>query len=80
MEGRLVEPGGSPPPHLGLAFIIQKTWGRAVLNEEKKKELWKDLDVPANCKVLKTPKLNTKIYIRVSEMTSLRTGVSRPFR
>ena len=55
------------PIDQGLAFIIQKTWGRAVLNEEKKKELWKELDVPANCKVLKTPKLNTKIYIRVSE-------------
>ena len=46
---------------------MKQTWGEALLSADRKKELWKGVDVPSNCKPLVAPKLNTKVYIRVNE-------------
>jgi hypothetical protein len=50
-----------------LAEVCKKVWGQSVLTTEKKKQLFKGLDIPQNCLVLKAPRLNTKVYIRVNE-------------
>ena len=54
-----------------LATTIQKTWGKCILSTEKKNDLWKGIDIPSNCKVMKVkvPRLNEKIYIRLNENT-----------
>ena len=50
-----------------LADVCKKVWGQSVLTAEKKKQLFKGLEVPQNCQVLKAPRLNTKMYIRLNE-------------
>ena len=50
-----------------LAKVCAKAWGQARLDKEKKKELVKDVRVPSNCLIMKTPKLNTEIYVRLGE-------------
>ena len=48
-----------------LASVLEQTWGKCLLSAEKRKELWKGIDIPSNCKILKAPDLNTKIQIRI---------------
>ena len=55
------------PVNTLVAEVCKRTWGKSILSKEKKEELLKGLEVPANCKVLRAPKLNTAIFIRVRE-------------
>ena len=50
-----------------LANVIQQTWGKSLLSADRKKELWKGINIPSNCKTLQAPRLNTKVFIRVNE-------------
>ena len=50
-----------------LANVIQKTWGRSLLSQTRKKDLIDGTMVPSNAKALQTPQLNTAIHIRLSE-------------
>ena len=48
-----------------LAQVCEQTWGQCVLSREGKKEMLKDIRVPSNCKLMRAPKLNTELYIRM---------------
>ena len=50
-----------------LAKVCEKAWGQAKLSKEKKHELLKDVKIPSNCPRMKTPKLNTVVYLRLRE-------------
>ena len=50
-----------------LASVVEQTWGKCLLSTEKRTALWKGINIPSNCKVLKAKSLNTKIKIRVNE-------------
>ena len=50
-----------------LASVIEQTWGKCLLSADRRKELWKGINIPSNCKILKTTDLNTKIQIRIHE-------------
>ena len=54
-----------PPLKASLAKLCGDTWGKAVLDQDKKKELMKEVEIPKNCTMMKTPKLNTEIYVRL---------------
>ena len=59
--------GGEEDDFSGLAEVCEKAWGQARLDKDKKKELSKDAKVPSNCPRMKTPRLNTEIYVRLPE-------------
>ena len=50
-----------------LAKVCEKTWGKAKLSKDKKKKMLEEVKIPENCKILKSPKLNSEIYIRLLE-------------
>ena len=50
-----------------LASVVEKTWGKCLLSKEKKEALWKGINIPSNCMVLKAPELNPKVQIRINE-------------
>ena len=50
-----------------LAKVCEKTWGKAKLSKDKKKKMLEEVKIPGNCKILKSPKLNSEIYIRLLE-------------
>ena len=54
-----------PPLKASLAKLCGDTWGKAVLDQDKKKELMKEVEIPKNCTIMKTPKLNTEVYVRL---------------
>ena len=60
------------PINKDLADVVKRVWGKSVLTSEKKKQLYKDLEIPQNCPVLKSPKLNTKVYIRLNENAQMK--------
>ena len=55
------------PIDQNLASVMEQTWGKCLLSTEKRTALWKGINIPSNCKVLKAKDLNTKIQIRVNE-------------
>ena len=56
-----------PPVSQALGVLCERLWGKILLSQEKKKALQEGLDIPANCKALKAPKVNSAIYIRLKE-------------
>ena len=55
------------PIDKSLASVVEQTWGKCLLSTEKRSALWKGINIPSNCKVLKAKELNTKVLIRVNE-------------
>ena len=53
------------PIETALADVCNKTWGKAKLSKDKKKALREEFNIPSNCSVMKTPKLNTEVDIRL---------------
>ena len=49
-----------------LHQVCKQIWGKALSNGKNKEELKKIL-IPSNCTTMKTPWLNTKIYITLNE-------------
>ena len=56
------------PLDMDLAGVCKQMWGKALSNVKNKEELQKIL-IPSNCTVMKTPRLNTEIYIKLNEGT-----------
>ena len=52
--------------HLEKAF--KQTWNTAVLDHKKKDEMLNGILIPSNMKCMKTPKLNSEIYIRMGNV------------
>lgn len=63
VEEKLGEPISK---HLEKAF--KKTWNTAVLNHKKKEEMLNGILIPSNMKCMKTPKLNSEIFIRMGNV------------
>ena len=63
VEEKLGDPVSS---HLEKAF--KKTWNTAVLDHKKKEKMLKDILIPSNMKCMKTPKLNSEIFIRMGNV------------
>ena len=51
-----------------LANAIKRTFGQAVLDKDIKEKLDKPIKIPSNMTIMKTPKLNTEIYIRLKDI------------
>ena len=49
-----------------LAEVCRQIWGKAISNGKSRDELKKIL-LPSNCTIMKTPRLNTEIYIKLNE-------------
>ena len=63
VEEKLGDPVSS---HLEKAF--KQTWNNAVLDHKKKEKMLKDILIPSNMKCMKTPKLNSEIFIRMGNV------------
>ena len=48
-----------------LAKVCERSWNQARLDAEKKKEFLKDIKIPRNMEFMKTPKLNSEVYLRL---------------
>ena len=51
-----------------LANACKRTFGQAVLDKKVKEKLDKLVKIPKNMTIMKTPKLNTEIYIRLRDV------------
>ena len=60
-----VEKMGQPIEN-DLADVCSKIWGKA-LSSDNKKDDFKGILIPSNCKKMKTPRLNTEVYIKLLE-------------
>ena len=54
------------PLDTDLAGVCKQIWGKALSNVKNKEEL-QNILIPSNCTVMKTPRLNTEIYIKLNE-------------
>ena len=52
--------------------MVNATWGKLQLAAKTKTSLQKKIPIPANCKTMKAPRLNTEVYIRVYENTAVK--------
>ena len=51
-----------------LANACKRTFGQAVLDKDTKEKMDKQIKIPRNMTVMKTPKLNSEIYIRLRDV------------
>ena len=59
---------GDPIEDEALASVCSKIWGKVNLSKDKKKAIqFKDILIPENCKAMKTPRLNTEVYLKIIE-------------
>ena len=65
------------PLKSSVAKLCADTWGRAVLEADKKKELLKEVEIPKNCKNMKAPKLNTEVYVKLFESAQAKDKASQ---
>ena len=58
--------------------LVTASWGKLKLAAKTKTDLQEKIPIPANCAPMKTPKLNTEVYIRVYEnVTSKDDGLKK---
>ena len=63
-----------------LADVLERIWGKAKLGDSQKEEL-KNMLIPENCPLMKTPLLNPEIYNKVNDSaTSRDKGAQRKQR
>ena len=74
--GQAAEKVGDPVKNT-VAAVCKRTWGRALLDKDKKEELLKGLDVPSNCKGMIAPKLNLSIGIRLNENATTKDAANQ---
>ena len=69
-----------PPIDTKLADVLERIWGKAKLGDSQKEEL-KNMLIPENCPLMKTPLLNPEIYNKVNDSaTSRDKGAQRKQR
>ena len=59
------------PMESDLAGVCNQIWGKALSNETNKDDMKKIL-VPSNCGRMKTPRLNTEVYVKLNEPAQMK--------